>query len=58
MLIIVSRMIERDWRRTNLCLTRLPFMVRDSNLIEDPVKLANNIVNLGGQVARVHRHSV
>lgn len=33
-------------------------MVRDSDLVEDPMKLADNVVDLGGQVARVDRHSV
>ena len=39
---------------TNLCLSRLSLMVRDSNLIEEAMQLPNNSPHLRGEVASIH----
>jgi hypothetical protein len=39
-----------------LGLFRLSFMVGHANVIEDPVQLTDDLVDLGGQIAGVDRH--
>jgi hypothetical protein len=49
------RRTEASWScLTNLGLSRLAFMVRNSNFIEETVKLPDDCRDLRGQVAGVH----
>lgn len=41
----------------HLCLTDLSLMIRYTNIVKDPMQLVNDIVDLGGQITRVDRHS-
>lgn len=41
---------------TNLCLTRVPLMAGNANVVEDTMQLGNNIIDLRGQVTRIDGH--
>lgn len=46
----------RKHQSTNLCLSSIALMAGNSDIIEDPMQLGHNVVDLGGQVARVDCH--
>lgn len=43
-------------QKTNLGLSSLALMVRNSNVVEDAMELGDNVVDLSGQIARIDRH--
>lgn len=42
------------WRGTYLSFSCVAIMVRDTNLVEETVELANNGVDLLGEITRIH----